>query len=530
MIGFSNLQNTICINPFLLARRMGAVAQGSGGAVPSAPELSALIKGMADTSVRGPSGLVITCLITDSRRAVPGALFFAIKGSHTSGMHYVVEAVSRGAVAVVSEYPQPSGVSQVTWVRVPHVRKALAEISRRFYRHPENDLKVYGVTGTNGKTTVATLLQYLLRQSGTPTGLLGTVQYDLGRRTLPAYRTTPESVELYAMFDQMREASCKAAVMEISSHAIAQHRVHGLPVEVAAFTNLTQDHLDYHHTIEEYFETKAGLFTGKVGSVPAHAVINADDPYGRILAERLPATTQSTFFGVSPTAQVRAENISLKACGSAFDLVWPEGRASVRTALPGRDNVSNILAAMAMARAGGADIAKLAPLLADFSGVPGRMERVDRGQPFNVFVDYAHTDDALSNALGMLRDITQGRVLVVFGCGGNRDRAKRPLMVAAVQKWADMAWATADNPRKEPLADIFADMKEGVLFPERVRWLDDRREAIAAALENACPGDTVLIAGKGHETYQEFADTIIPFDDRQVAGELLSLRALRPNT
>jgi len=527
MIGFSNLQNTICINPFLMARRMGAVASGGGGFMPNAPELSSLLKNAETVAVRGPASVSVSCLITDSRRAVPGALFFAIKGQHTTGMHYVVEAVSRGAVAVVSEDPQPSGVRQVTWVQVPNTRRALAQISRLFYRHPENDLKIFGVTGTNGKTTVSTLLQYLLRACGTHTGLLGTVQYDLGRRTLPAYRTTPESVELYAMFDQMREAGCKAAVMEISSHAIAQDRVYGLPVSVAAFTNLTQDHLDYHGTLESYFETKAQLFTGGEGNVPAQAVINADDPYGRLLCERLPEGVVCTTYGLGVGADVRAEHVSLNDRGSVFDVVWPEGRLQAHTHLPGRYNVSNILAALAMARAGGADIAALIPLLADFGGVPGRMERVSEGQPFNVFVDYAHTDDALHNALSMLRDITQGRLLVVFGCGGNRDRGKRARMAAAVQKWADFSWVTADNPRKEPLGQIFDDMRAGVSAPDRVRWLDDRREAIAAALENACPGDTVLIAGKGHETYQEFADTIIPFDDRQVARELLSLRLLR---
>ena len=506
--------------------RLAAVAQGGGGGV-SAPDLGSLLKGVETLSVSGPLSPIVANLSLDSRRVVPGALFFAIKGAHVDGARYVVEAISRGAVAVVSESPRPAAVSQVTWVRVPNVRRALAEMSRRFYRHPENALRIFGVTGTNGKTTVATLLQYLLKGAGTPTGLIGTVQYDLGARTLPAYRTTPESLELYALFDRMRAEGCRAVAMEISSHAIAQERVFGLPVEIAAFTNLTQDHLDYHGTLESYFETKLKLFDGGVGVAPKHAVVNKDDPYGRVLCARLPASVARTTFGISPDADVRAESVSLNAGGSVFEVIWPEGRATVRTSLPGLYNVSNILTVLAMGRAAGFDIAAWIKPIADFSGVPGRMERIDVGQPFNVFVDYAHTDDALNNALRMLRDVTRGRLLVVFGCGGNRDRAKRPRMVRAVQKWADLAWATADNPRKEPLAQIFDDMRAGVEAPDRIRRIDDRREAIAAAFENACPLDTVLIAGKGHETYQEFADTVIPFDDRQVARELLSLRPLR---
>ncbi len=505
---------------------MGAVAQG-GGSV-TAQRLGELIDGLETPGIKGKTELPVTCLITDSRRVVPGAVFFAIDGHQTSGMKYVVEAASRGAVAIVSQAARPSGVSQVTWVQVPHTRRALAEISQRFYRHPESHLDIFGVTGTNGKTTVATLLQYFLRADGMPAGLIGTVSYDLGKRTLPAYRTTPESVELYAMFEQMREAGCKAAVMEISSHAIDQDRIYGLPVKVAAFTNLSQDHLDYHGTLEEYFETKVGLFTGKSGRAPEKAVINSDDAHGKILIGRLSQDTQVITFGTNADAQVRAENITLSAQGSEFDCIWPQGRARVRTALPGLYNVHNILTALGMLYAGGLDVQKAIGALERFPGVPGRMERVDQGQPFSVFVDYAHTDDALDNALKMLREITQGRLLVVFGCGGNRDRRKRPLMVGAVQRWADMAWATADNPRKEALSQIFDDMKAGVAAPEKIRWIDDRREAIAAALENAREGDTLLIAGKGHESFQEFSDTIIPFDDRQVARELLSLRGLRP--
>jgi UDP-N-acetylmuramoyl-L-alanyl-D-glutamate--2,6-diaminopimelate ligase len=347
---------------------------------------------------------------------------------------------------------------------------------------------------------------------------------------VPSFRTTPEALDLYGMMAQMRDAGCRQAVMEVSSHGIDQQRVRGMQFGAAVFTNLTRDHLDYHGSMEAYFAVKQRLFTGETGAKPKVAVVNLDDPHGEKLAASLAAAGgpgRLVTFGEHPAAQVRAEEVQLSFTQSAFRLVWPGGTAMVEAPLLGRYNVSNLLAAIATAWGLGRDPVVFLPRLRSFKGVPGRMERIDLGQPFNVLVDYAHTDDALRNALGMLRPITPGRLLVVFGCGGNRDRTKRPLMTKAVQAFADFAIATADNPRTEPLAQIFDDMRAGVTASDKITWIDDRRRAISLALDLAKPGDSLVIAGKGHESFQEFADTVFPFDDRQVARELIQIKALK---
>ena len=330
------------------------------------------------------------------------------------------------------------------------------------------------------------------------------------------------------MMAQMRAANCQHAVMEVSSHGIDQARVLGLEFAVAVFTNLTRDHLDYHETLEAYFGVKSRLFTGEMGTKPKVAVINLDDSYGNRLVGMIPAEVRTVTFGENAQALVRAENLQLNFKNTTFRLVWPDGSMDVDSPLIGRYNVSNLLAAIATAWSLGRDPRKFIARLAAFKGVPGRMERIEEGKDYNVLVDYAHTDDALNNALSMLRVITPGRLLVVFGCGGKRDRSKRPMMTAAVQQYADFAFATADNPRGEALAQIFDDMKTGVSKPEKITWIDDRRRAISLALDTCKPGDCLLIAGKGHESYQEFADTVIPFDDRQVVRELIGIKTLKP--
>ncbi len=507
-----------------MAARMAAVAEGDRrGRASMDNSLKTLLTSTTVLALRGDTDRAITSLVTDSRRVVPGALFFALEGARMNGADFIEEAVSRGAVAVVSTRP-PSKVTPVAWAQVLDVRVSMAEIARRFYRNPDDAFFLTGVTGTNGKTTVSMMTQFLLKQPDAPCGLIGTVRYEIGQRTLPSYKTTPESVDLFALFDQMREAACQACAMEVSSHALAQSRVHGVRFDAVAFTNLTQDHLDYHETLENYFNAKAKLFTGESGHQAHVAVVNIDDPYGRVLVERLPEGVEAVTYGFSASASLRAVNVVLSPGGSQCEVEWEGGRARLALGLPGRYNILNALCALGLARAAGKDLNVLVPRLAQFPGVPGRMEKIEAGQPFQVLVDYAHTDDALTHALTMLRDVCAGRLLVVFGCGGNRDRAKRPRMTAAVQRWADFAWATADNPRKEALTQIFDDMRGGVTAPTRIRFVDDRRRAIALALESAQPGDCVLIAGKGHETYQEFADTVVPFDDRQVARDLLNWR------
>ncbi|MDP0495140.1 MAG: UDP-N-acetylmuramoyl-L-alanyl-D-glutamate--2,6-diaminopimelate ligase, partial [Verrucomicrobiota bacterium JB024] len=458
----------------------------------------------------------------------PGSLFFALGGQRTDGNHYIEEANDPGAVGIVSESPAES-IRQVPFLQVKDCRAALAEVARRFHGRPDDELDLFAITGTNGKTTVSFLAQHLLADEPHTVGLIGTVHYDLGKRTLPSYKTTPESVDIYSMLSQMVSEGCKQAVLEVSSHAIQQQRVDGMNFPVAAFLNLTQDHIDYHRNMEAYFEAKTRLFTGALGTLPKTALVNIDDPYGRRLVGMIPEQVKVITFGVCADADLRAEHVKLGASGSSFDLVWPEGRARVETPLLGHFNVANTLAAIGLAYAYGKSPVDLVARLAAFGGVPGRMEKVETGAPYQVLVDYAHTDDALTNALTMLREITPGRLLVVFGCGGDRDRTKRPKMTHAVQNFADYAWATADNPRKEDLKQIFEDMRGGVSVPERIAFVEDRRRAISLALEQAGPGDCVLIAGKGHETYQEFSDTVIPFDDRQVARELIKLKAFNPN-
>lgn len=493
-----------------------------------APSLSDLFADGDILASRGPLDRPAAGLAMDSRRVVPGNVFFALPGLRTDGATHVAEALSRGAVAIVSNAAPATAPAKVTFIQVADPRASLARAARRVHRAPDRDLRVVGVTGTNGKTTVSHLVKHFL-EDGPRVGLLGTISYDLGARTVPSFKTTPEAPDIFGMLAQMRDAGCREAVMEVSSHGIDQRRVLGMEFAAAVFTNLTQDHLDYHGTLESYFQVKARLFTGECGRVPPVCAINVDDAHGRRLIGMVPAGASRVIsYGESASAQVRAEDVELGFKETTFTLVWPEGRARVRSPLLGRYNVSNVLAAVATAYGLGRNPHAFLARLAVFPGVPGRMERIEEGQAFNVLVDYAHTDDALRNALEMLRAITPGRVICVFGCGGNRDRAKRPLMTRAVEDCADLALVTADNPRGETVAAIFEDMRAGVTQPEKFTWIEDRRRALSLALDLCKPGDCLLVAGKGHETYQEFADTITPFDDRQVVRELINLKRLRP--
>lgn len=530
MIGYLT-RNHALIHAFIprspsLTREARHEARISGRIFKMAPKLSEFFTDADVVAVRGTLDRPISGLVMDSRRVAPGQVFFALAGQRADGAQFVDEAVNRGAVAVVTARIPTTTPARVTFIQVADPRATLARVARAFYRFPDRDLEVVGVTGTNGKTTVTHLIKHLLEEDHR-VGMLGTINYDLGGRTVPSYKTTPESLDTFGMLAQMRDAGCRQAVMEVSSHGIDQKRVLGLQFGAAVFTNLTRDHLDYHRTFESYFEVKTRLFSGASGAAPRVAVVNVDDPYGSSLAALVPPGVRRVTYGENPAADVRAEDVVLDFRSSTFTLVWPDGRARVESGLIGRYNVSNLLAALATAWALGRDFSRLLPKVRAFRGVPGRMERIDEGQAFNVLVDYAHTDDALRNALGMLRTITPGRLLVVFGCGGNRDRTKRPLMVKAVQEFADFAFATADNPRHEDLGQIFEDMKAGMSAPQKIAWIDDRRRAISLALDMARPGDSLLIAGKGHESYQEFADTVTPFDDRQVTRELIAIKALK---
>ncbi len=485
-----------------------------------------LFKTIDSISTKGSGTNTVTCLITDSRRVVPGALFFAIGGLRTDGNLYAEEAVDRGAVAVVTE-KNLGAHFPADFIQVADVRKTLALIARRFYGNPDEKLHLAGITGTNGKTTVSMLTQYLIGGADL-VGLLGTIRYDIGKRTLPAFRTTPESVDVYSLLHQMVESGCKKAVMEISSHGIHQKRSYGLDLDVAAFLNLTQDHIDYHKTMDAYYEAKRALFNGQNGCKPKFSVINADCNYGIRLYNDLPEDLKKITFGLSADAMMRAQNLQLFSDRTKFNLNWQGKQYAVVSPLLGRYNVSNLLAAFSIAYAMGFEIQLLIDRLADFPQVPGRMEGIHEGQDYSVLVDYAHTDDALKKACEIAREITDGRLIVVFGCGGDRDRSKRALMLRAALEGSDLVFVTSDNPRSESLEQIFDDMRVACRPEDMqcVQFIEDRNRAISLAMDAAVSGDCVLIAGKGHETFQEFDGRVVPFDDRQVARELIKLKSL----
>ena len=470
------------------------------------------------------SSETVSTLCSDSRRVIPGSAFFAIPGRRTSGELHLKEALDRGAKVVISESPDIELPIGVTQIKVDNSRKALARFAKRYYDSPDESLGLVGVTGTNGKTTVSTLTRHLLEEPGSPVGLIGTVQYNLGDREIPSFKTTPESSDLFPMLKSMLVAGCRKAVMEVSSHGIHQSRVSGLSLEVAVFMNLTHDHLDYHGSMEDYYREKRKLFNGLNGPLPKVAVINGDCPYGRRMMEELPPQVQILTFGFGQDNHFRAKNISLDGEGSKFVLECPAGNTVVVSPLIGRYNVSNVLASLAVVHAMGRDSTQAIQKLRSFSGVSGRMETIEKGQSYRVIVDYAHTPDALRNALEMLRECTKGKVRVVFGCGGDRDKGKRLEMTRVACAAADQIWATSDNPRTESIDSIFGDMKKGVCKGAEVYFIEDRRRAIDLALEAADEEDCILIAGKGHEAYQEVQYSAIPFDDRLVAGDLLNAK------
>lgn len=466
-----------------------------------------------DTEIKG--------LAYDSRQVKPGFLFIAIPGQRQDGVHFIDDALKRGASAVVGE--GALALRHVPYLRVPNARHALADIACMFFGNPSSALAVYGVTGTNGKTTTAFMIRALLAGQGRRPGLISTVRYEIGQRNIPANRTTPEAPDLQAMLQKMDRAGCDSVAMEVSSHALDQERVRGIDYDVAVFTNLTRDHLDYHASMDEYFAAKCRLFT-ELGQGPkeAVAIVNLDDPRGadlvRIVGEG-PAVCLT--YGMQPGADVVAEHVRLDARGSRCTVKTPWGDAPLRLKQLGRFNVSNALAAIAACGAGGMPVEELTSTLADMADVPGRLESLTPQHPFNVFVDYAHTDDALQNVLVVLREITRGRIRLVFGCGGDRDRSKRPAMGRVAQQYADYTVITSDNPRSEEPETIAKSIAAGFTHRSAYTIELDREAAIRQAVYAAKPGDTVLVAGKGHEHYQEFAHTIIPFDDGEMVRKAL---------
>jgi UDP-N-acetylmuramoyl-L-alanyl-D-glutamate--2,6-diaminopimelate ligase len=456
----------------------------------------------------------------DSRRMERDYLFFAFPGARADGRQFASAAQQKGALAVVSELEAPPDFGG-PWIRVPHGRQALALAARTFYGKLDEKLSLTGITGTNGKTTTSYLIDSILRAAGKTTALVGTIEYHLGSKVLPAANTTPESLDLHRLFAELDAMGGTHATMEISSHALALGRVFGIGFHTAVFTNLTRDHLDFHHTMEEYFEAKRLLFTGSGGRPPRCAVINRDDEWGRKLTGFDPSTAV-LWYGLGSDAMVRARHISSGFNGLRFELAFQKTRIDIQSPLIGRINVYNILAACSTAMSYQLPPEVIANGVAECPGIPGRFERVDEGQPFAVVVDYSHTDDALRNALAVARTLEPKKIITVFGCGGDRDRTKRPLMGQAAGEGSSLVIVTSDNPRSEDPLQIIADVVVGVRRTDTKTIVEpDRAAAIRKALAEASAGDLVLIAGKGHETYQIFADRTIHFDDRETARELL---------
>jgi len=486
---------------------------------------SELLRGMGVSHVGGDPQ--ISGLDYDSRRVRPGWLFLAMHGESSDGNRFIDAALQNGAAAVVTDSATESRRKDVPWAVVAHGRRTLAHLSANFYGHPAEKLKIIGITGTNGKTTTSFLCEAILQHCGRKSALIGTIEYHLPGKVLPAPHTTPEALELNQVFAGALAAGATHAVMEVSSHALAQERVWGVPYEVAVFTNLTRDHMDYHKDMASYFAAKSVLFNGCGSLPPKAAVINLDDEYGRTLAQAQSNLNERIIrYGLSE-GDFTAGNIQLRQDGSTFELLTPHGNRKIETALIGGVNVYNILAAAAATFACGCSLDEIASAVRRFKQVPGRFERVDCGQPFAVVVDYAHTDDALRNLTRIARDFVQrgvksGRVITVFGCRGDRDRTKRPLMGQAAGAGSDFVVLTSDNPRSEDPQAIIADALPGLQETgTRYTVEPDRKKAIHLALAEAHEGDMVLIAGKGHEKTQTTRQGVFPFDDVQVARQEL---------
>ncbi|KAF1084866.1 UDP-N-acetylmuramoyl-L-alanyl-D-glutamate--L-lysine ligase [Sporotomaculum syntrophicum] len=482
--------------------------------------LSDLLAGLSLLDVSLVENRQVRGIAYDSRQVERDFLFIAIKGFKTDGHLFVPDAVERGACAVILQeaVPVPEGIS---WALVVNTRKAMAQMSARFYDYPARKMKMVGVTGTNGKTTTANLINAIYRKHRMKTGLIGTIHNCIGERILPVDHTTPESADLQQLLAEMAAEQVQAVVMEVSSHALVLNRVEECFFDTAVFTNLTQDHLDFHGNMQQYREAKSLLFAGleqnDYNPGRKWAVVNVDDP----AAEQIMAACHVPVmrYGLKQDADIKARDVRVTARGVAFQAVTTVGKIDLQLHLTGMFNVYNALAAVAVGVADNIPLSTIKNALEQVTGVPGRFELVDRGQPFAVVVDYAHTPDGLENVLTTARDITTGRLITVFGCGGDRDRAKRPMMGEIAARMSDMAVVTSDNPRSEEPLNIIEDILAGVRRVKNALFtvVPDRREAIRQAICSAAPGDVVLIAGKGHEDYQIIGSRRLHFDDREEA-------------
>ena len=470
------------------------------------------------------SELEIRQVACDSRKVQPRALFFALHGAKAEGTTFVRDAVSRGAISIASEEAPPAALpASVAWIQVPEARKALAVTAANFFDHPANALQLVAVTGTNGKTTTTSLVDAIIKASGAKTGLFGTIAYHTPLGDYPAPNTTPESVDLQGFLAEIRDAGGRYAVLEASSHSLAMDRLWGCHFAAAVFTNLTREHMDYHKTFEDYFAAKRRLFEGTGAGAPETAVLNADDEYGKLLTGLAKKTVT---YGLASSAEISTKKFHLTFDGLAFTAQTPNGRVQVASALVGRINVYNILAAIGAAQALGLSNEVIETGIRSLESVSGRFQRIDLGQPFFVVVDYAHTDDALENLIRTARELnSKGRIITLFGCGGEKDRTKRPVMGEVTGRLSDLTILSSDNPRSEDPLKIISDIIVGLQKTGGKYLIEpDREKAVALAIDEAQAGDIVLLAGKGHENYQMLASGTIEFDDREMARRVLRER------
>ncbi|MDT8901691.1 UDP-N-acetylmuramoyl-L-alanyl-D-glutamate--2,6-diaminopimelate ligase [Anaeroselena agilis] len=486
-------------------------------------QLAAQLK---DVHITGDAGREITSLAYDSRAVKPGALFVALAGSKADGHDFVAAACRQGAAAVLIDKDVPVDPGVVV-LKVPDSRAAMLSIAPYFYDYPSRKLRLIGVTGTNGKTTTTHLIRAILRAAGYRVGLIGTIHTVIGEKTLPVKNTTPDVIDLQALFADMVVAGVTHVIMEVSSHAIALGRISGSEFDTGVYTNITRDHLDFHHTFENYIAAKAELFSlvSAPGATKGNkaAVVNTDDPAAAVMLAA--CRCRQLTYGVENPADLTAAAISVRARGASFTVKGPFGDLPLALKITGVFNVYNVLAAVGAALVEGVSPAVVKQALEEFASVPGRFELVDAGQPYTVIVDYAHTPDGLENILRTARQFATRRIIVVFGCGGDRDRTKRPIMGRLAMDYGDIVIATSDNPRSEDPAAILAEVEVGLKEKQTAakgyEIIVDRRTAIARALRIAEPDDVVVIAGKGHETYQVLKDKTIDFDDRAVAREII---------
>ena len=462
----------------------------------------------------------VLAVYSDSRQVTPGSLFVALRGSKEDGTRYIPDALEKGAQVIVTESADwPVGVPAPCVLRVPDARRCLQSLAWRFYGEACQGMRIIGITGTNGKTTITYLVESILRKAGKKCGVVGTINSRLGDTVWPSSNTTPGLVENFSFLSNIASRGAEACVMEVSSHGLHQGRVDGVPFSQAVLTNVTQDHLDYHRSMEDYFLAKARLFVTL--SPQSTAVINGDDIYGRRLCSLTKGLVRT--YGVDTESDYMAEDIRLTLEGTAFQMVTPSGRFPVNSALVGRHNVYNILAACAVCLGENISSENIQAGVHVCSAVPGRMEAIRCGQPFQVFIDYAHTEDALQNVLRSIKAISPARIILVFGCGGDRDTGKRPKMGRVASELADQVVVTNDNPRTEDPRKIIDQILSGFSH-DRYHVIPDRAAAIEAAVQDACPGDVVLIAGKGHENYQIFKDQTVPFDEHTIVRQCLCKR------